>query len=91
MMSIPTQSPTQALEAKWSLQKLADSPLIIKPPLPAAMADNSMAKTTPMPLNYQILSLAKVALLSMVSQRMIIVVFQSPAQVMSTAMRFTCT
>jgi hypothetical protein len=62
------------LEAKWSLQKLADSPLIIKPPLPAAMADNSTAsvpqmqvnhmsylakKTTPMSLNYQILSLAK--------------------------------
>jgi hypothetical protein len=53
-------------------------------------------KTTPMPLNYQILSLAKVALLSMASQRMIIVVSQSPAQVMSTAMEaitihITCT
>jgi hypothetical protein len=42
-------------------------------------------KTTPMSLNYQILSLAKVALLSMASQRMIIVVSQSPAQVMFTS------
>ncbi|SEH76571.1 hypothetical protein BAZSYMA_ACONTIG06588_8 [Bathymodiolus azoricus thioautotrophic gill symbiont] len=44
------------------------------------------ANKTTMPLNYQPLSLAQVVLLSRVSQRMIIVVTQSPMQVMSTAM-----
>jgi hypothetical protein len=39
-----------------------------------------------MPLNYQILSLAQVALLSMASQGMIIVASQFPAQAMLTAM-----
>jgi hypothetical protein len=41
---------------------------------------------TPMPLIYQTLLLAKVALLLMASQCVIIVVAQSPAQVMSMVM-----
>jgi hypothetical protein len=48
----------------------------------------SVNKTTPMPLTYQPLPLAQVALLSMASQRMIIVVTQSPAQAMSTLPAF---
>ncbi|SSC07577.1 hypothetical protein BTURTLESOX_853 [bacterium endosymbiont of Bathymodiolus sp. 5 South] len=47
--SKPSPLISPALEAKWSLQKLADSPLIIKPPLPAAMADNSMASVPCLP------------------------------------------
>jgi hypothetical protein len=43
-------------------------------------------KTTPMPLTYQPLPLAQAALLSMASQRVILVVTQSPTQAMSTAM-----
>jgi hypothetical protein len=43
-------------------------------------------KTTPMPLNCQTLPLAQAALLSMASQRVIIVVAQSPMQAMSMVM-----
>jgi hypothetical protein len=49
---------------------------------------SSANKTTPMPLTYQPLPLAQVqvALLLMASQSLIIMVTQSLAQVMSTAM-----
>jgi hypothetical protein len=44
------------------------------------------ANKAPIPLNYQPLPLAQVALLSMASQRVILVDIQSPVQVMSMAM-----
>jgi hypothetical protein len=72
-----------------------DSPLITKPPVPVAMADKLITAlsclpkmTYDLPADDQPLSLVQVqmALLSMASQRVIIVPTQSPAQAMSTAM-----
>jgi hypothetical protein len=68
----PLTSP--ALETECPLKSRADSPLITKPPVPAAMADNSMASVLSFLPN------------TTANQRVIIVAIQSPAQVMSMAM-----
>jgi hypothetical protein len=79
--SKPSPLTSPALETEMPLKSLTDSPLIIKP-----RCASFKNKTTPMSLTYRSLPLAQVALLSMVSQRVILVVTQPPVQAMSTAM-----